>query len=140
LTSLSDIVLGVVTDLNGGTFAKSFTAASAFAPQFELTDMAPVQVLVVPKAETVDACDRIQSQLEFSVDVGIQTRYATDSDLDVLIRFAESLGRFFVRKRLSTVPAAAWVKTEHGNIYVPKHLTDLRVFTSIFTLTFRVIE
>ena len=46
----------------------------------------------------------------------------------------------FRHKRLDSFRAAVWVKTEHEPIYAQEHLDQMRQFTSVLTLTFRVMR
>ena len=43
-------------------------------------------------------------------------------------------------KRLDSFPNAVWVKTENAPVYAVEHLDQLAQFTSVLTLTFRVIR
>jgi hypothetical protein len=52
----------------------------------------------------------------------------------------EEIGLFLRDRRLAACPAAVWLRTENVPIYAPEHLDELRQFTSVLTLTFRVVR
>jgi hypothetical protein len=52
----------------------------------------------------------------------------------------DQIGGFFHLRRLSGCQGAVWVKTEHPHPYAQEHLRDLRQFTGVLTLTFRMIQ
>ena len=61
-------------------------------------------------------------------------------EVEELLALAEEIAEHFRAKRLDSFPGALCVKTEFRPIYAPEHIEQLRTFTSVLTLTFRVIE
>ena len=51
---------------------------------------------------------------------------------------AEEVGDHLRFQRLPSFPNAMWLRTENDPVYAPEHIRELRQFTSILTLTFRV--
>ena len=78
---------------------------------------------------------------DVAIDVAIQQKLGNElnATLDPLLALAEEIGELFRAKRLDTFPLAACIKTEFKTIYAPEHIENLRTFTSVLTLTFRVI-
>jgi hypothetical protein len=140
MTGMTQIAQAVVDELNADVFTQPFTAARSYLPQTELSEMVDLHVTVVPKAETVESAGRGSGQYEYSLDVAVQKRCQDDTEIDGLLALAEEIGRFFCRRRLANVPEAIWIRTEHGHLYAPEHLAQLHQFTSVLTLTFRVIQ
>uniref|UniRef100_A0A7C4QRK5 Uncharacterized protein n=1 Tax=Schlesneria paludicola TaxID=360056 RepID=A0A7C4QRK5_9PLAN len=82
-----------------------------------------------------------QTQRDVAIDVAVQKKLGQEQNeaLDPLLALAEEIAEHFRGKRLDSFPDAARVKTEFKPIYAPEHIEQLRTFTSVLTLTFRVI-
>ncbi len=131
----------VVTELNAHTFGQAFTAARAYLPRYDLADMKDLHVTVVPKGVEIDASSRTLAQHDYSIDIAVQKRVGSDpSNMDGLMGLVEEVSDFFRQRRLAQYPAAIWVRTVNVPIYAPDHLDQLRQFTSVLTLTFRVLR
>ena len=124
-------------------FPGALPAVRAYLPQYDLQDMDVLHVTVVPKGivEVIGSRDGIQ--YDHSVDVAVQKRSqagGTLTDLDALTDLAQELAASFRLARLAAFPAASWIRTEHLALYDTDHLQRLHQFTSVFTLTFRVLR
>lgn len=139
---INEIADAVVAELNAGTFSLPFTAERLYLPAFELADMQTLHVTVVPKGITTDAAARTQDQQDYAIDVAVQQKLTSTANgpIDALVTLVEELADHFRFRRLTTYPDAIWIKTEQQPVYAPEHLEQLRQFTSLFTLTFRVIR
>lgn len=142
ITTIAD---AVVTELNGapsGTFAQAFTAARHYRPQFDLAELKTVRVSVVPKAIGITSLMRNANQHDVSIDVAVQRKVnpADAAELDGLMLLTEQIADFFRLRRLSALPEALWTKTDNVPVYSPEHLETKQVFTSVLTLTFRVVR
>ncbi len=141
MAAITDIASAVVTELNADTFSQAFTAVRAYLPQYELSEMKDLHVTVVPKGVEIDASTRSMAQHDYSIDIAVQQRLSSDqSEMDGLMGLVEEVADFFRQRRLTQYPAAIWVKTVNAPIYAPDHLDQLRQFTSVLTLTFRVLR
>lgn len=131
----------VTAELNAGGFAQPFTAERLYRPQFELTDMDTLHVTVVPQGVSIEPAGRNLNQYDYRIDVAVQKRFSEDdaAQLDPLMQLVEAIVDYFRFKRLET-PEAAWVKTENVPIYSPEHMEQLRQFTSVVTLTYRMLR
>jgi len=132
----------VTAELNAGGFSEPFTAQRLYRPQFELADMDTLHVTVVPQGISIEAVGRGLNQYDFRIDVAVQKRFSEGdaAELDPLMQLVEAIVDYFRFKRLETTPEAAWVKTENAPIYSPEHMEQLRQFTSVVTLTYRVVR
>ena len=139
---ITQVADAVISELNGATFTPSFTAERSYLPRSELTELKALKVTVVPNGLSVTTASRGQVQQDVAIDVAVQQKLTGEdnSSLDPLLALAEEIAARFQGKRLISFPAAIWVKTEFKTIYAPDHIDQLRVFTSVITLTFRVIE
>ena len=139
---VTDIAEAVKDELNGGSFSQSFTAERHYQPVFELPEMKTLHVTVVPKGMTIHPASRGLIQHDYQIDIAVQKKFDTgeNDELDVLMALVEEIGDFFRRRRLSSLPNAACVKIENTPIYAQEHMEQLRQFTSVITLTFRVLR
>jgi hypothetical protein len=145
MSVLTDIASAVETEFNAapaGTFEPTFTAQRAYLPQYELKDMADLHVTIVPKGVVVQSASRAVSQYDYRIDVAVQKKLAVadPAEIDPLMALVEQIADFFRQRRLAAFPSAAWVRTEHTHLYAQEHMSDLRQFTSVLTLTFRVMR
>ena len=139
---ITQVAEAVISELNGATFSLPFTAVRSYLPRSELAELKTLKVTVVPSALSVVTASRGQTQQDVAIDVAVQQKLTGEhnTDLDPLLALAEEIAAHFRGKRLASFPNAVWVKTEFKPIYAPDHIDQLRTFTSVVTLTFRVIE
>lgn len=139
---INNIADAIMAELNAATFSQPVTAARHYLPSFELTEMQSLHVTVVPKSVLLAGGDRSRSQGDYSIDVAVQKKFQTgdNAELDALADLVEEIADHFRAKRLSSYPNAAWLKTEQSVLYAPEHMDELRQFTSVLTLTYRVLR
>ena len=139
---ITQVAEAVFAELNAATFSQPFTAVRSYLPRSDLADLKTLKVTVVPSGLTVVTASRGQTQQDVAIDVAVQQKLSGENneDLDPLLALAEEMAAHFRGKRLITFADAMWVKTEFKTIYAPDHIDQLRTFTSVVTLTFRVIE
>ena len=139
---ITQVAEAVIAELNGATFSQPFTAVRSYLPRSELAELKTLKVTVVPSGLSVVTASRGQSQQDVALDVAVQQKLSgeNNADLDPLLALAEEIAAHFRGQRLVSFPNAIWVKTEFKPIYAPDHIDQLRTFTSVVTLTFRVIE
>lgn len=137
-----DIAEAVVAELNGGTFSQSFTAQRLYRPQFDLAEMQDLHVTVVPRGIETSIASRSGVQCDVSVDVAVQKKLQTETsaEIDPLMALVEEIADFFRGRKLSECPRASWIATANEPVYSPGHLEELRQFTSVLTVTFRVVR
>jgi len=137
-----DVADAVVTELNGNAFSQPFTAERQYLPVFELPEMKMLHVTVVPKGMIVTQIARNQAAYDVQIDVAVQKKFDNGdaAELDPLMALAEEIADFFRFKTLPGPLGAAWIKTEHTALYAPEHMDQMRQFTSVLTLSFRVMR
>jgi hypothetical protein len=59
---------------------------------------------------------------------------------DALMSLSEAIADYLRVTPLVSLPGAKWLRTEHTAIYAPEHLDQMRQFTSVATLTYRVLQ
>ena len=140
MSVLVDIADAVVAQLNGHTFPLAFTAQRAYAPLQTLKDLQTIHVTVVPKGIVLENVARDRRQRDYQIDIAVQKKLASlaPTEIDPLVDLAAEIGDLFVG-RLASYPGAIAIKTEHTPIYALEHLEQLRTFTGVLTVTFRVV-
>ena len=141
MSVVTDIAQAVVTMLNAHHgFSQAFTAVRAYRPVYELQTMATLHVTVVPKGLALELSDRSHAQRrDVRIDVAVQKKAANDTEIDGLMALVEEIAGYVKDMDLGSC-AAVWLRTENEPIYSPEHLAELGVFTSVLTLTFRVVQ
>jgi hypothetical protein len=139
---VTDIADAVVTELNAHTFSQAFTAVRHYRPIFDLAEMQDLHVTVVPKGLAMQRADRTRHQVDYEIDVAIQQKVAVvdAATLDPLMGLVEEVIDYFRNARLAAVPEAVCMGVRNEPVYAPEHLDELRQFTSVLTLTFRVVR
>ena len=139
MAQITDIADAVVTALNGQTFGQPVTAIRAYRAAFDLQEMKDLHVTVVPKGVELVTAGRGVEQSDVQIDIGVQKKLATseDAEIDALMGLVQEIAEFVRATR--QFGAAVWVKSENTPIYSQEHLGELRQFTSVLTLTLRVM-
>lgn len=146
MSELAAIADAVLAEVNGHTFALPFTAVRTWWPRYDREDMKTLHVTVAPRGFQRKFLTRTQDQVDYLVDVAVQKAVdpASNATIDPLAGLVESIGEFFRGRRPATYTGAACVSAafapgcEHG--FLEEHMNTLRQFTSILTLTFRVVR
>ncbi len=130
----------IVAALNSATLSLPVSAQRLYVPNFDLQDTKELHVTVVPREVQITALDRRRDVHEVSVDVAVQKKFDKGDapEIDPLVVFVEEIADLFKHARLDSFPAAMWTKTQHVVLYSVEHWEQLRQFTSLLTLTFRV--
>ena len=129
----------VTAELNGHIFSFPFTAIRLYQPVYALQDMKALHVSVVPRGVVSSVLDRSRAQHDIQVDIAVQKKYASDATeaLDPLMELVQQIADYFQMRPLAEI-GAVWVRSENKPIYAPEHMQELRQFTSILTVTYRV--
>lgn len=137
-----DIADAVAAEINAGTFSQPVNATREYLPHFDLEDMQTLRVTIVPKSVTTLPGSRNHNQYDYAIDVAVQKKLgsADNAEIDALLTLVDEIGDHFRFQRLSSFPNAMWLKTENQPVYAQEHLQELRQFTSVLTLTFRVMR
>jgi hypothetical protein len=134
-----DIANGVTAELNAATFSQSFTATRKLVPFYPEEELTALKVTVVPKTyeETVET--RQSSMLTIVIDVAVQKKLSDiETDAPAMLQLVDEMMVFFKGRSLTTYPNVRWMATQNEPIYSQEHLGQYKVFTSVFSLTYRV--
>lgn len=143
ITALADAVVALLNDSE--VLPDGVAAQRHYVPTFELKDMDTLHVSVVPRGVAIQPLGRTTFQQDVQIDIGIQQRFpatpgSEDSQIDALMGQVEQIANALRGKRLPDLPGAIWIRTQNEPIYLPEHLEQLRQFTSVLTLTYRVTQ
>ncbi len=144
-----DIADAVVNELASGTFSQLINVTHRVLPEYELAELKELQVTVVPAAVEISSGSRTLSQYDVRIDIGIQkklplTSETPGSNLDTevaqLCGLVDEVAEFIKRRSLQDARYALWLRTANEPIYAADHLTERRLFTSVLTVTYRVMK
>ena len=137
-----DIADAIVAELDGNTFSEPLVVTRRVLPEFELAELKALTVTVVPKSVEIHNITRQSSSFNVAVDIGIQQKISKDTDVDVqrLSGVVSEIVLFLNRRKLTNVSGAIFVSISNEPVYAPEHLSEKRLFTSILTLTYRIID
>jgi len=139
---LADAIVAELAAAPAGTFNQAIDPQRRVLPQFELAELDELKVTVVPKAVDISNASRVASQYDVQVDIGVQKRVSktVDADVEDLFDLVDEIYGFLQRRQLATLQQAIWLRTANSPIYSPEQLSADRVFTSVLTVTYRLIR
>jgi len=141
-----EIADALVAVLNAEDFTQSFTATRRVRPSFEGVDMGDLHVTVTPRSFEAILVSRSVSQYDVQIDIGVQMKLPVDEDEDYgvanMCGLVEEIADFLDGKQLTgTGWKAAWLgPATNDPIYSTDHLAEKRLFTSVLTMTYRVLK
>jgi hypothetical protein len=131
----------ITAELNGNAFSQPFTAQRQYLPIYDLKTMSDLKVTVVPKGLTSSSLDRSRDNFDYQIDVGIQKKTKNQiSTIDALMLLVEEIGDYFRAHPLASYPGARFINVENTPIYAQDHLETMMQFTSVLTLTYRLVR
>ena len=133
------VAQAVADALNAHEFSVAFTAERMALPAFTLEEMQTLHVTVVPREIASSILDRARDEDEVKVDVAVQKKVASAAveEVDPLLALVQEIADFLNRTAMGD---ATWKKTENKPVYAPEHLREKRLFTSVLTLTYRLVR
>lgn len=148
MSTITAIADAVVARLSAGTFSMPFTAVRRYQPVFDLEDLATLRVSVVPRSLAIVGASRQTSQFDAQIDIGVQKRLSPapgnpasdEAEIDALLALVEEIADWLRFTRLPTTPEAVWVGVAQEPVVAGEHLEQHRQFTSILTVTYRVLR
>ena len=137
-----DIADAIVSELEAHTFSETLVVSCRVLPEFELAELKALSVTVVPKSVDIANITRQSSSFTVAIDIGIQQKIGKDTDTEVarLSGMVTEIVAFMNRRKLTNQPAAVFVSIANEPVYAPEHLSGKRLFTSILTLHYKVIQ
>jgi len=137
-----DIADAIVTELQSHTFSEPIVVARRVLPEYELAELKELTVTVVPKSVQITNITRQSSSFDVAVDIGIQQKIGKDTDAEImrLSGVVTELVSYLNRRPLTGLPVVQFKSIANEPVYVPEHLSQSRLFTSVLTLSYKVIS
>lgn len=130
--------------LNGETWGLPFVAERKFEPETRtLEEFQDLRCTVVVAAERKSSVARTKTQRDVDVDVAFQQKPdARDNEqLDPLDDLSEDVGTFLLRRVVGDDRFRCIAVEYKGTApWIPEHLKEKHLWTSVVTATFRRIE
>jgi hypothetical protein len=133
----------VADELEAATFSLEITVSREYVPRRELASLtSDVLAIVAPGTVLISNLDRGRIVRDAIVQVGLQCAVAdlTAETVDPLVDLAEEVADYFRALKLDSMPAARWWSAEHTQLYLPEHADQFLAFTSIISLTYKILE
>jgi hypothetical protein len=142
MTTILQIADSVTNQLNAAELGFEFEAERLYVPNRDIEEMKPLRVSVVPRDVELLPHDRARNRCLYRIDVAIQKKFTqgTNQEIDPLLSFVEQIADEFRLKRLLSFQVARCIKVEHTVLYSSEHWEQLRLFTSLLTLTFELAK
>ena len=142
MSLVTNIADAVAAELGRGEFSTEFTAQRRVLPDFELKDLGELKVSVVPHAVEIAKETRDSQRYEVTIDIGVQQKITDSIDTQVaaLGTLVDEIAEFLTNRPLEDAPYANWSAIENDPVYVPEHLKQRRVFTSVLSVTYQMLK
>lgn len=140
MSTLIDVAEAVAASLNNAAFGLPFEAVRRYQPVFDLEQVQTLTVSVVPRSLEIATASRDGSYFDAAIDVSVQKKVNPDdhASLDALTDLVEQIADHLRMKRLDGLPDALWLRIGNEPVFAPEHLDQMRQFTSVLTVTYRV--
>lgn len=136
---LLQVAEAVRYEINLGNYSQSVTAVRYYQPRFELAEMDTLHVSVVPRSITEKPLSRALTSYDCTIDVGIQQRSGMDqTTLDELTKLVAEIAQRLRSNPLAALPDARLMELHLDPVFAADHLDELRQFTSVLSVTYRV--
>ena len=98
------------------------------------------QLSVVPKSVQPQHMTRAGRADNITIDIGVQAKITGRPEVDVpkLCRLARAVLDYMWGRKLTREPEAVFMEAGIDPVYAPEHLQQLRVFTSVVSVTYKV--
>ena len=138
ILDLADAVAAELNAAEEGTFGLDFVAARMVLPRFKLEDLSTLHVTVVPASAGAEMQTRAQMLYEVEINIGVQKLLGkdVDSEIEDLLDLVEAIGDYLRGRTLDDV---SWMRQDNDPTYAPDHLANQNVFTSVLTITYRLL-
>jgi hypothetical protein len=135
MSAIVDIADSIVTSLNAASLSQTFTSVRGYIPEYDLENLATMQVTVVPSLIAISGLSRSGNQYDQGITVAIYKRIViNNANLDALMTFVEEIADTLIRTRHS---GATVIATANDPIYSPDDLREKQLFISLINVTLR---
>jgi hypothetical protein len=140
MSVIIDISDSITQAMNGHTFSKPFKAERVYVQIADLSNISSLQVIVAPRSVDMTTGTRGSLQRDVQIDVAVQDKMPANKAeqkafCDDLMGLTQEIADFLRSTR--DFADGLWVRSANSPIYVPEHMEQFRLFTSVLTLTLR---
>ena len=142
ITLAAAIVTEFGTPEVGTTWSQTFTAERRYRIRKDLESLDDDwHVDVIPADEESELINRAAADVNASIDVAIHKRCNPDdlTTVDPIVNLQEEFRAYWLRRRPATATVQACFRAEKRALWVPQHLEQFRVCTSVIRLTFKTL-
>ena len=140
---MTDLWEAVAAELEDATFSQSLTVVREYVPRRVLTDLTEeVLAIVAPGRVIIANLDRGRIIRDMGIQIALQCKVADleVSTVDPLLDLVEEVADHFRALHLPEMIDARWWQSEHTGLYLPEHADQFLAFTSVVTLTYKLVE
>lgn len=139
-TDLADAVLYELKSKEDWSI--SFNTARIATVRKEIKDLNEMTVSVIPSSVQYSREARDYMRYTVVIDIGIQKHLEGDEEDAVghLGSFVDAIAQYMTGRKLTKKPTAKNVGTSNDPLYIQEHLLQKRVFTSVISLKYQMIE
>jgi len=140
VSALITIAEAVVTRLNAGDYSQEFTAERKYVPKYDLKDVKTLQVAVVPRSQAIARASRTEDYFDCAAHVGVMKKVDPDDldEVDALCLLVQEILDELRGKPITDPIQAAWLSIANEPAWDPEHMDQLRQFTSVITVNYRL--
>lgn len=132
------IANAMVDAITEAALLQTVTAARRYVVDFDLKEMTTARVSMVPSAVREAMQSRGTDVIEIDIDVAVQKRAITSEECDALMALTDQIVALFRFVDIGD-DTAKNTAVDRRFIYDQEGLQDKRLFTSIATMTFKLI-
>jgi hypothetical protein len=147
-----EIAKAVTVQIAAATFSQTFTPERSYAEwdvELKDEDELHVDVVVVTTEQTADLSSQSTVKYLVPVDIGVRKKFGPDKQnddtgriqiesVDELVLLVQEIHELFTPQRLTGFDPGVWQETKIVVSPATKHLREMRQFTGIVRVTFRV--
>ena len=140
MSIVTQMAKAVAAELNREQeFSVEFEATFSVKPNYELTELDMIRVVVVPKTLEIERISRSSTKYIVTIDIGIMQRLGkmTPEDaVESLGDLVDEIAEFLSDRELEDFKAATFVSLSNDPIYVPEFLSQSRTFMSVLSVKY----
>ena len=142
MSVIVDIADAVVAELNDHSFSKSFTATREYLPTHDLQTLTGLKVVAIPSETSIANESRSNTRDEHRIEIGVVAKLdAVDAEtIDGYVALCEEIADYLKRRTLTDYENARPIGVEIEPVFDALTLDTHRVFLSVVSITYRVLN
>lgn len=133
----------VAAALNGTSFSQTPTNAERrYLVEYEPEDLEELKVSVAVASKSSALSSRTETRDDCLIFVGVQKKVDPDdiAECDAMMQLNDEIYEFLRHPNNRIMAGGQWVSSQNDPIAPREHLNELRVFTSVIQVTYRVFQ